>query len=73
MIITRNGKEIEIADLTPEHKYAFDTRVTRHEHLSDGTIVRLDTLDQFQGKILVKRMTKQEFQTAMIPEVKVIV
>ena len=63
-IKTENGKDIEIADLTAEHPYLFDTRLISHVHLSDGTIVRLDTLDQFSGKTLIKRMTNEELATA---------
>ena len=61
--MTRDGKEIEIADLSSEHPYSFDTRKVRHEHFSDGTIIRLDTQDMFSGKTLIKRLNNTELET----------
>ena len=57
---TIEGKEYEISDLPSEHPYSFDTRKVRHEHFSDGTILRLDTQDLFSGKTLIKRLSNTE-------------
>lgn len=59
------GKRYTIAELPVEHPYSFDTRLVEHQHLPDGSIVRLDTMEQFNGKTKVKTMTKKEFDTAM--------
>lgn len=62
--MTTNRRGQNIADLSAEHPYAFDTRTTKHQHLPDGTIVRLDTLEQYNGKTKLKTMTRIEIRQA---------
>lgn len=72
--INRQGNEYEIDDLSVDHPYSFDTRMIKHVHALDGSIIRLDTKEWFSGKIFIKKLSDDEIKTAtMIPKVDNIV
>ena len=43
-------------------KYDFDTRIIQHIHMKDGTIVRLDTMERFDGKTSKGKITQKELE-----------
>ena len=56
------SKEYEINDLSINHPYSFDTRLIQHIHCVDGTIIRLDTKEQFSGKTKIKTLSDLELE-----------
>jgi hypothetical protein len=54
------GKKVFLPDLDEEHPYSFNTKVTPHKHLPDGTIINLETMKQYRGKDELKKFKNRE-------------
>lgn len=59
--IDKDGKKITLEDLELSHPYSFDTRIVKHFHALDGSIIRDDTKEQFNGKVKIKTLSDTEY------------